>query len=176
MAAVKGVSKPSVTAAVKSGRIAAAVVEHEGRRMLDREMALELWERNSKHKLTGPRKVPGHAPRPKPEAPPPTKAELKRRVELLPDDAIPDLQTSRERREHYQAELAKIDATARRGELVPVEHVKKEAFTAGRVVRDALLNIPDRVAHQLAGEVDPASIHQMLSGEIVQALAGLADG
>lgn len=110
------------------------------------------------------------------EESPPTRESLKKSVALLPDDQVPDLQTSRERREHYQAELAKLAVDEKRGELVAVEAVKKEAYASGRVVRDALLNIPDRVAHQLAGEVDPAAIHQMLSQEIVQALEGLANG
>ena len=42
LAALKGCSKPAVTAAVKSGRIAAAVVEKDGKRWLDRDRALEL--------------------------------------------------------------------------------------------------------------------------------------
>ena len=36
-----------VTTACKS-RIADAIVEHDGKRMLDRDKALELWERNTK--------------------------------------------------------------------------------------------------------------------------------
>jgi hypothetical protein len=32
------------------------------------------------------------------------------------------------------------------------------------------------VSHQLAGEIDPAAIHQMLSKEMQQALEGLANG
>ncbi len=189
LAAVRGVSQAAVSTAVKTGRIAAAVVEKDGRRLLDRELALELWEKNTRHKHHGPHKQIGRAPRPKPapdapspapQSPPPaqkqTPEQLKRSVALLPDDQVPDLQTSRERREHYQAELAKLQVDEKRGELVAVEAVKKEAFTLGRVVRDALLNIPDRVSHQLAGEIDPAAIHQMLSKEMQQALEGLANG
>lgn len=41
LAALKGVSNAAVTHATKR-RIAAAVVEHEGRRMVDRDLALEL--------------------------------------------------------------------------------------------------------------------------------------
>jgi len=111
------------------------------------------------------------------ETPPPTNArELRRRVDALPDDSIPELNESRARREHYQAELAKLQVTQQRGELVPVEQVKKEAFALGRSVREALANLADRLSHQLAGETDPARIHQVLSDEHRAALVELADG
>jgi hypothetical protein len=94
----------------------------------------------------------------------------------LPDDSIPELNESRARREHYQAELAKLQVTQQRGELVPVDQVKKEAFALGRSVREALANLADRLSHQLAGETDPARIHQVLSDEHRAALVELADG
>jgi hypothetical protein len=97
-------------------------------------------------------------------------------VDALPDDAIPDLNESRARREHYQAELAKLQVTQQRGDLVPVDQVKKEAFALGRSVREALANLADRLSHQLAGETDPVRIHQVLSDEHRAALVELADG
>ena len=93
-----------------------------------------------------------------------------------PDDEIPELNESRARREHYQAELAKLEVDLKRRELVPAVEVKKEAFALGRSVREALANLADRLSHQLAGEVDPARIHQVLSEEHRAALTELADG
>ena len=109
------------------------------------------------------------------EPPPADAAELKRRVQGLPDDAIPDLNESRARREHYQAELAKLQVTQQRGELVSADEVKKEAFKVGRGVREALANLADRLSHQLAGETDPAVIHQVLTQEHRSALVELCD-
>ncbi len=38
------------------------------------------------------------------------------------------------------------------------------------------LNLADRLSHQLAGETDPAAIHQVLTEEHRAALVELADG
>ena len=102
-AAIKGCAKGTVTAATKT-RIAAAVVEKDGKRWLDRDLALELWNRNTK--ATHNAKVSQADPI---EEPAPRDArELRARLEALPDDAIPELNESRARREHYQAELSKL--------------------------------------------------------------------
>ena len=170
-AAIKGCAKGTVTAASKA-RIAAAVVEKDGKRWLDRDLAIELWDKNTRatHNSKVRRADPIEA------EPPRDAAELKRRVEGLPDDAIPDLNESRARREHYQAELAKLQVTQQRGELVPADEVKKEAFKMGRSVREALANLADRLSHQLAGETDPTVIHQVLTQEHRAALVELCDG
>ena len=168
-ALIKGCTKSAVTHATKS-RIAAAVVEKDDRRWLDRDLAIELWDKNTK--ATHNSKVRRADPI---EPPPADAAELKRRVQGLPDDAIPDLNESRARREHYQAELSKLQVTQQRGELVAANEVKKEAFKMGRSVREALANLADRLSHQLAGETDPTVIHQVLTQEHRAALVELCD-
>ncbi len=168
-AALKGCAKGTVTAATKS-RIAAAVVEKDGKRWLDRDLALELWNRNTK--ATWCAKVSQPDPvEPLPQDP----RELRKAISALPDDAIPELNESRARREHYQAELAKLQVAQQRRELVPAEEVKKEAFQIGRSIREALSNLADRLSHQLAGETDPAVIHQLLSDEHRDALLALQE-
>lgn len=169
-AAIKGCAKGTVTAATKN-RIASAVVEKDGKRWLDRDLALELWNKNTK--ATHNAKV--SQPDPVEEPALKTPRELRQRLEALPDDAIPELNESRARREHYQAELSKLQVAQQRKELVPAEEVKKQAFQIGRSVREALANLADRLSHQLAGETDPAVIHQLLSDEHRDALLALAD-
>lgn len=46
-------------------------------------------------------------------------------------------------------------------------------FNRDRIVRDAILSIPDRLAGMLAAETDQAKCHAMLLKEIHQALVGL---
>lgn len=167
MAKLMQCSAPSVTKAVKSGRIAKAVVEKDGKKWLDRDLAMELWDRNTRKSPLGPQKIVGHAPR--------DRQKLREHVDLLPDDAIPELNVSRERREHYQAELAKLEVDLKRGELVSADSVKKAAFDLAKTVRESLINIPDRVANQFAAEADPQAIHMALSHEIQSALERLAD-
>ena len=167
-AAIKGCTKAAVTHATKS-RIAAAVVEQDGKRWLDRDMALELWRKNTLKNNVA-----------KVDEPDPVKPrdarELRQQVAGLPDDEIPELNESRARREHYQAELAKLEVDLKRKELVPAEDVQKEAFALGSSVREALANLADRLSYQLAGETDPARIHAVLTDEHRSALVELSNG
>ena len=162
-ALLKGCTKGAVTHASKS-RIKEAIVDKDGQRWLDRDLALKLWNKNTK--ATASSKV---------QLPDPTPRELKRRVDALPDDEIPDLNESRARREHYQAELAKLQVSQQRRELISADDVKKEAFALGRSIREALANLADRLSHQLAGETDPTVIHQLLSDEHRAALSELTE-
>jgi hypothetical protein len=167
-AAIKGCTKAAVTHATKS-RIAAAVVEQDGKRWLDRDLALELWRKNTLKNNAA-----------KVDEPDPVKPrdarELRQQVAGLPDDEIPELNESRARREHYQAELAKLEVDLKRKELVPAVDVQKEAFALGRSVREALANLADRLSYQLAGETDPARIHAVLTDEHRSALVELSNG
>lgn len=164
-AAIRGCTKAAVTHASKS-RIAEAIVIKDEKKWIDRDLALDLWNKNT---------AATHAS--KVSRPDPVDArELRQRVAGLPDDEIPDLNESRARREHYQAELAKLEVDLKRRELVPAVEVKKEAYALGRSVREALANLADRLSHQLAGETDPARIHAVLTDEHRAALVELADG
>jgi hypothetical protein len=154
LATIKGCTPAAVHHASKN-RIADAVVVKDGKRWLDRDLALELWRRNTLKNNNAKVDEPDN--------------------ELVPDDEIPDLNESRARREHYQAELSKLQVSQQRGDLVPADEVRKAAFQVGRSVREALSNLADRLSHQLAGETDPAVIHQLLSDEHRDALLALAE-
>lgn len=138
---------------------------------VDADLLIEEYEVNVNH---GRRTDEPSPARQKQSSPPPTSKTAK--GQGLPDDAIPDMQISRERHEHYKAEQAKLLVDQQRGELIPLEQVKREAFALAKAVREALLNVPDRVANQLAGEADPAAVHQLLSDELISALGQLANG
>jgi len=171
LATIKGCTKAAVTHATKN-RIADAVVEKDGKRWLDRDLALQLWNKNTRE--THNSKVS----RPDPIDPPPSAkpADLKRLIDALPEDQIPDLNESRARHEHYKAEKARLEALQGRGELVPAAEVKAAAFNAARSVRDALMALPDRLAAQLAGTADARLCHTLLTEELRVALRSLADG
>ena len=156
------------------GRIAAAVVERDGVRLIDRDVALELWDRNTLRNNNA--KVGAAGAAGPVTAAPPTPAQLRQYIEDLPEDSIPDLNESRARREHYQAEKAKLEALQGRGELVPVAEVKAQAFALARGLRDGLMGIPDRLAPMLAATQDATQVHRLLSEEIRVALRGLSDG
>ena len=168
LARLKGVSKPAVTRAVKSGRIEKAVVNLDGKRIVNQELALQLWDENTD---------PGSGGKNLEVDTVPTQAreKLKRRVEALPDDQIPEYQVSRGRKEHYLAELAKLQVAQQKKDLVPVKDVKNSSFKMGRAVRESLSNLADRLSHQIAGETDATMIHRLLSDEHRAALEKLAE-
>lgn len=118
---------------------------------------------------------PPAAPKPAPPpSPPPAPPPAPAAAEPPAGQAGPTYAQSRAIREAYQARLAKLDFEERSGRLVPADQVKADAFKAARQVRDAMMNIPDRVAMELANEFDPARIHEKLAAEIRVALESLA--
>jgi len=67
-----------------------------------------------------------------------------------------------------KAKLLEIKARVEAGKYVDADEVKVAAF------RDALMNIPERLAAVLAAETDAARVHAMLTSEIRAALEDLA--
>ena len=82
---------------------------------------------------------------------------------------------SRIKTEVERGKLAELDRKRREGELVERSEVEDAAFTSARRVRDALMNIPARVASLYAAETDPQKIHQNLEDEIRTVLIDLID-
>jgi hypothetical protein len=61
------------------------------------------------------------------------------------------------------------------GRIVDVNAAKREAFESARIIREILLNLPIRLAAELAAETDPAKVFARLDDEIRQALGDAAD-
>jgi hypothetical protein len=78
-------------------------------------------------------------------------------------------------REHYQARLAKIEYEERIAQLVSGDEVQVAAYNKFRQFRDAMLNLPDRLAAMLAAESEAAKVHEALTVEIRKALNDFAD-
>lgn len=75
---------------------------------------------------------------------------------------------------YYAAALKKLDLDQKNGILVLKIDVEKEAFECARMVRDALQNIPSRVAAVMAAMTTEAEIEKLLDKEIRQSLEALA--
>ena len=163
LAKLKHVSSAAVTKKKKTGVLNEAIVNHNGRELVNREMAMDLWNKNTD---------PGRGVV---SVPTPTKKELKEKVESLPNEAIPDFNKSRARKEHYLAELAKIQVAQQKKELMPVSEIKKTSFQLGRSIRESLANLADRLSNEIAGETDAQAIHQLLTDEHRAALEQLVE-
>lgn len=153
----------AVRFAIKRGRIQVQVIE--GRKYIDPETAVRDWERNT-DKIASQKalKNVGKKPGPKPQQIP---YKPERYQGLTTADA--------ERREKvYKSRLSELKYLEQAGELVNIKDVKKQAFEAARKVRDAIMNIPARLCHELAAETDPHVLENRLAKELAQALESLA--
>lgn len=176
-----GVSDTAVHKAIKAGRVHIAGRTDTSQRPLVAWPQVQAdWGANSdssKRSHVGSQGSPVRARDPEPvqrlatsgqpdEAPP--------QDEPVRQAQGPSYAQSRAVREAYQARLAKLDYEERSGKLIAVDQVKASAFKVARTVRDGLLNLPDRVSHELAHEVDAAKVHARLSQEIRRVLEALA--
>ena len=75
---------------------------------------------------------------------------------------------------YYAAALKKLDLDQKNSILVLKVDIEKESFECARMVRDALQNIPSRVAAVMAAMTTEAEIEKLLDKEIRQSLEALA--
>ena len=156
LAMLKNVSRAAVTKKVKSGKLDGAIVNHNGKKKVNKEEAFRLWD------LQAP-----------PSRDKNVKKELKEEIYSKSDDEIPNYAESKAKREHFLAELARLDVEQKKKDLIPVVDIKKSSFEIGRAIREKLTNLADRLASQIAGETDPQIIHKLLTEEHRTALEEL---
>ena len=92
-----------------------------------------------------------------------------------PNGSAPSYAAARAEREWFEAKLAELDYKQRVGDLMDASEMEDAAFKAGRLARDRMLTIPDRVADVLAGVTSAARVHSLLADEIGIALDHLAE-
>lgn len=169
LARVRGVSLTAVQKALKSGRIH-TTPGPDGKPKIDLEAAMAQWDANTEQakRRTAPDKAPATAPQaPTTGTNPPT-----------PPPKVPGASStyadSRAIREAYLARIARLTYEERVGKMVESDRVKLEAFQAARLTRDTLLNLPNKISHELAAEVDPDKVHNLLTRAINGVLDELA--
>jgi hypothetical protein len=151
-----GVSQPDVVKAMRTGRLKGSVRRDAAGRsyIADRELALREWRERAT-----PRVAPPALPPQSDEQPPrpTTKADA---------DLLVTLERERKLR---------LENDAREGRLIEATRVRRDSYETARTVRDSMLNIPDRVAAELAAEGDATKVHARLDAEIRAALVALAE-
>ena len=157
LAKLKNVSRMAVSKKVKSGKLNTAIVNHNGRKLVNKEEAFRLWD------LQAP-----------PSKDTIVRKKLKQEIDSKKVEEIPAYGESKAKREYFLAELAKLDVQEKKQQLVSVEDIRKSSFATGRSIREALTNLADRLSHQLAGEDDATVIHNIISTEHREALENLA--
>ena len=157
LATLKNVSRTAVSKKIKSGKLEGAIVNHNGRKLVNKEEAFRLWD------LQAP-----------PSKDTTVRKKLKEEIDSKTIEEIPSYGESKAKREYFLAELAKLDVEEKKEQLVSVDEIKKSSFAKARAMREALTNLADRLSHQLAGEDDATVIHNLLSIEHREALENLA--
>lgn len=74
-----------------------------------------------------------------------------------------------------RADAAELALRVRRGELIELFAARRQGFEAARVIREALLNVPARIAAELAAEPDEGRVYVRLTEELRAALTSLAE-
>ena len=157
LAKLKNVSRMAVSKKVRSGKLDGAVVNHNGRKLINKEEAFRLWDIQAlPSKDTTVRK------------------QLKQEINAKTEDEIPAYGESKAKREYFLAELAKLDVEEKKEQLVSVQDIKKSSFATARAIRESLSNLADRLSHQLAGEDDASVIYEILNNEHREALQNFA--
>jgi len=156
LAMLKNVSRAAVTKKIKSGKLDSAVVNHNGRKMVNKEEAFRLWDLQAL-----------------PSKDTTVRNQIKQEIDSKTNEEIPAYGESKAKREYFLAELAKLDVEEKKKQLVSVDEIKKSSFATGRSIREALTNLADRLSHQLAGEDDATVIHNIISNEHREALENL---
>ena len=152
LAQLKNVSRSAVSQRKSTGVLDGAIVKHNGKTLLNKELAMELWDKNTAPVLN--------------QIPAQTKKELKKQVQEMPADQIPDFNVSRAKNEFYKAELARIQVLQQKKELIIAKEVEKKSFELAVGIREAFLTLPDRVSNLFASETDPTAIDSVMRQEI----------
>lgn len=150
----------TVQDAIAKGRI--SVVMERGKKKIDPAIADREFDQN-----TDPSKQ-NRKPDTEPRLP-------QKEIAEAPKSSKPTYQSARTMREAYSARLQKLEWETRSGEVIQVKSVRVQAFQLARTVRDAILNVPDRIAAILAAETDPRIVHDLLSKELNSALQELVN-
>jgi hypothetical protein len=94
---------------------------------------------------------------------------------IFDEENIPDLETSKERTEHYRAQKAKAEYLKTSGSLVDIKEVTNAYRKIAKTVKDNFLKIPHRISPILAVETDETAIMNLLDKEIREVLEMLAE-
>ena len=147
----RGVNRVQITKMKKKGLLDGAIVKRGNRVLIDPDRADVLLEQNLD---------------------PVEKIETITRADIPVDCTFNEARTLNER---WKAALNKLSFEEKSGDLIPKELHEKVAFESSRRIRDALLQIPDRIAALVAVESDQFECRRVIKTEIDHILRGLAD-
>lgn len=161
-----GQTLQAVQDALASGRIVPARRDERGRIVeLDFQLCDMMWSKNT-DPIQQERAYGGMAPQ----------GITPSEKHASPPDPSSDWAAWRARGEKAKAELSELDLKERLGELVELESVIDAISDCNIKARTALMQIPDRVAGQLAATSDPQLVYALLLFELENVVKEIAVG
>jgi len=138
------------------------------------EIADAEWERN-----TGPR--PNERPRPRARTRASVAGQTRQVAPSVASSPPPSFggsnyQLDRARRENVKLRKEVIELRKLEEKFVNADEVKVAQFNKGRILRDGVFSIADRLAAPLAAETDQKKCWEMLMSEFRQVFTSFADG
>ena len=170
-----GVSPQYIRRIISKGIITKKSLKRKGKRWLvNPESADQDQEKNlsSINRKADPKKKPEK--KPGKETVIPNAEEKEKVIEKAGVKIFDSLSDAQKFKETYQGALKKLDLEERTGQLISRAERDQQDFNTARTVRDALLNIPDRICSILAAETDDSKVSEFLTKEIRQALEVLS--
>tara|TARA_Y100001973_G_scaffold67494_1_gene98580 strand:- start:617 stop:1123 length:507 start_codon:yes stop_codon:yes gene_type:complete len=131
LAKMKGVSRSAVSQKKRAGILNGAIVNVNGKDVLNKDEALRLWETNMVPHLSNLTKVEGD------------------NRKTTNTEEIPDFNTSRSKREAMMARLAEIDVEEREKVLVSAAEVKTSWAQIISLARTKVLGIPSKAKQRI---------------------------
>jgi hypothetical protein len=167
----RGVTRQTVYKHIRNGRLSKSVVNVDGKTMIDKNRAdIELAE--NLDRVHNPNPEPRRTRSKKKKSP--TKPEMEKVVKAAGLENM-SLSEAQRLQANYKASLLKLELDQKSGLLVEKEKVRAEAFEAGRIVRDGILNIPDRLSAELASCTDVHAVSQKLMDALNEVLGDLSE-
>ena len=77
---------------------------------------------------------------------------------------------ARAEREQVRLERERLALEQLKGKLIDADEAIRMSFTAFRMLRDAVLNVPARIKDEVAAEADPFHVEQRIDAELTAAL------
>lgn len=162
-------SRQAVSKAIKDGRFVKGLVQEGKRTKLDFGIAKLEWEENKRFQIKNTGKKDEEVPAAEPAVPQTDEPESTPRGSI---------NQARQVKENYEARISKLKYETMAGQYISVEVVKAHNFKRSRILRDTILNIPDRISTVLAArlgkDIDAAIVHETMDTELRDILEELS--
>lgn len=173
-AKIVGVSSQRICVAAKAGKVSYKIVDKK--KLVDAVAAKKEWEANMSSYRRNPSGLNKKASKKKAVSKKVSKKQITKIVEKPKEVPRFEGMTTADadrKKKVFDAKLSELKFLEQAKELLKVSDVKAEAFDIARTIRDGILSLPARIAHEIAAETDPRKAEIFLLKELTKLLTKL---